>query len=150
MRRSAGLLRDQNILVFDAHSRIALANAEVRAGDVDRALAVIDETLTTSERIGHRTFDAALHRVHGETLLKHNPANPAPAEEAFQTAIAVAKGQATRSFELRAAFSLAKLYQSIGRPANAHTVLVPALEGFAPRPELPDIAEAVSLVARLV
>ena len=68
--------------------------------------------------------------------------NPAPAEEALLTAIAVAKRQGTRSFELRAAFALAKLYRSTARPAEAHAVLAPALEGFAPSPEMPEIAEA--------
>ena len=80
---------------------------------------------------------------------KRDPANPAPAEEAFLTAIAVAKQQGTRSFELRAALSLAKLYQSTGRPAEAHAVLAPALEGFAPTPEMPEIAEAQALLAAL-
>ncbi len=73
-----------------------------------------------------------LHRTRGEILLKRDPAILAPAEEAFQAAIAVAKQQATRSFELRAALALAKLYQSTARPADAHAVLAPALEGFAP------------------
>ena len=82
-------------------------------------------------------------------LLNRDPANPAPAEEAFLTAIAVAKQQGTRSFELRAALSLAKLYQSIGRPADAHAVLAPALEGFAPTPEMPEITEAQALLAAL-
>ena len=110
-------------------------------------LAILDEALATSERTGHRAFEAELHRVRGEMLLKRDPANPAPAEEAFQTAIAVAKQQGTRSFELRAALALAKLYQSTGRPADAHAVLAPALEGFAPTPEMPEIAEAQALLA---
>ena len=114
--------------------KIALAEAEGRAGDVDRALAVLDEALATSERIGHRAFEAELHRVRGEMLLKREPADTVAAEEALQTAIAVARQQGTRSFELRAALALAKLYQSIGRPADAHAVLAPALEGFAPTP----------------
>ena len=130
-------------------SKIALAEAEARAGDVDRALAILDEALATCERTGHRAFEAELHRVRGEMLLKRDPANPAPAEEAFLTAIAVAKQQGTRSFELRAALSLAKLYQSTGRPAEAHAVLAPALEGFAPTPEMPEIAEAQALLAAL-
>ena len=50
------------------------------------------------------------------------PPTPRPAEEAFLTAIAVAKQQGTRSFELRAALPLAKLYQSTERPADAHAV----------------------------
>ena len=78
-----------------------------------------------------------------------DPANPAPAEEALQTAIAIAKQQGTRSFELRAALTLAKLYQSTGRPAEAHAVLAPALEGFSPTPEMPEIAEAQALLAAL-
>ena len=103
MRRGVELLREQSTPVNDALVKIALAEAEARAGDVDRALAFLDEALATSERISHRTFDAELHRVRGEMLLKRDPPNPASAEEALQTAIAVAKRQATRSFELRAA-----------------------------------------------
>ena len=149
MRRGVELLREQNVLIFDGLVKIALAEAEARAGDRDRAVAILDEALATCDRTGHRAFEAELHRVRGEMLLKRDPANPAPAEEAFQTAIAVAKQQGTRSFELRAALSLAKLYQSTGRPADAHAVLAPALEGFAPTPEMPEIAEAQALLAAL-
>ena len=148
MRRGAELLRKQ-IVLFDGLLKIALAGAEARAGDVDRALATLDEAVATSERIGHRTFDAELHRVRGEMLLRRNPANPALAEEALQTAIAVAKRQATRSFELRAALALAKLYRSTARLAEAHAVLAPALEGFSPTPEMLEIAEAQALLAAL-
>jgi predicted ATPase len=146
LRRAGGLLRDQNILVMDGLIRIALANAEVRAGDVDRAVAILDEAIATSRRTGHRTFDAELNRVCGEMLLKNNTADPAPAEEAFRTAIAVAKQQGARSYRLRAALSLAKLYRSTGRPGEARAMLAPALEGFAPTPEMPEIAEAHALM----
>jgi tetratricopeptide (TPR) repeat protein len=71
------------------------------------------------------------------------------AEEAFQSAIAVAREQGTRSFELRAALALAKLYQSTGRATDAHAVLAPALEGFSPTPEMPESAEAQALLAAL-
>ena len=53
------------------------------------------------------------------------------------------------SWGLRAALSLAKLYRLTGRPAEAHAVLAPALEGFAPTPEMPEIAEAQALLERL-
>ena len=149
MRRGVEMLREQNVLYFDGLLKIALAEAESRAGDSGRAIAILDEALAKSNRMGIRAFDAELHRARGEILLKHNPSNPAPAEEAFQTAIAVAKQQAARSFELRAALSLAKLYQSTGRPADAHAVLAPALEGFSPTPEMPEIAEAQALLATL-
>ena len=137
MRRGAQNLRAQNALVFDGLIKIALAEAEAGAGDPDRAVAILDEALATVDHTGYRAFEAELHRVRGEILLERDPANPAPAEKAFLIAIAVAKQQGTRSFELRAARSLAKLYQSTARLANARAVLSPALEGFEPTPEMP-------------
>jgi class 3 adenylate cyclase/predicted ATPase len=149
MRRGVELRREQNVLIFDGLLKIALAEAEARAGDVDRAVAVLDEALATSDRTGHRTFEAELHRARGEMLLKRDPANPALPEEAHLAAIAVAKQQGARSFELRAALSLAKLYQSTARPADAHAVLAPALKGFSPMPEFPEVEEALALLAAL-
>ena len=149
MRRGAELLREQKVRTFDGLANITLAEAEARAGDIDRALAVLDETLATSERTGNRQFDAELHRVRGEMLLKRDPANPAATQEALLTAIAVSRQQSTRCFELRAALSLARLYQSTGRPVEGHAVLAPALEGFAPTPDLREIAEAEALLSRL-
>src|SRR5208283_5087120 len=134
MRRCADGLRQQDLLNFDGLFKIALAEAEARAGDPDRAIGILDEALATADRIGYRAFEAELHRARGEMLLRRDPANPAPAEDALLTAIAVAKRQGTRSFELRAALSLAKLYQSTDRPAEAHAILAPALEGFSPTP----------------
>ena len=119
MRRGAELLREQNVLLFDGLLKIALAEAEARAGNPGRAISILDEALATCERLGYRAFEAELHRARGEILLERDPANPALAEEAFLTAIAVAKRQGARSFELRAALALAKLYQSTARPADA-------------------------------
>ena len=147
MRRGSELLREQKVLMFDGLLKIALAETEARAGEAARAIAILDEALATSDRTGHRAFEAELHRARGEILLQRDPANPAPAEEALRTAIAVAKQQGTRSFGLRAALALARLCQSTGRPAEAHAVLAPALEGFSPTPEMPEIAEAQALLA---
>ena len=147
MRRGVERLREQNALLFDGLIKIALAEAEARAGDLDAPSRSSTKRWRRVDRIGYRAFEAELNRGRGEILLKRDPANPAPAEEAFLTAIAVAKRQGTRSFELRAALSLAKLYQSTGRPADAHAVLAPALEGFSPTPDMPEIAEAQALLA---
>jgi predicted ATPase len=148
MRRGAELMRGRNV-VSDGLMKGALAEVEARAGDFERALVTVDEALAASERMGQRSFDAELFRARGEVLLNRDPDDSAPAEEAFRTAIAVAKEQGARSFELRAALALAKLYQTTARPANAHAVLAPALDGFSPTPEMPEIAEAMSLSAWL-
>ena len=149
MRRGAALLREQNALLYDGLLKVALAGAQAGAGDLDRAIATIDEALATSNRTGYRAFEAELHRERGEALLKRDLVNPAPAEEAFRTAIAIAQKQGTRSFELRASLALAKLYQSTARPVEAHAVLAPALEGLAPTSQMPEIAEAQALLGSL-
>jgi predicted ATPase len=149
MGRAAELLREQNIFVYDGLIRIALAENQARSGDVERAVAVLDEALATCERIDHRTFEAELHRARGDMLLKRDPADAAPAEAAFVHAIEIASGQGTRSFALRAALSLARLYHSIGRPVEADAVLAPALDGFPPTTEMPEIAEAQALLTAL-
>jgi predicted ATPase len=124
--------------------------AEIEAqGDAEGALTWIDEALALAAETGERWSNAFLHRLRGEILLKRDPANTAPAEEAFLTAIAVAQQQKARSFELRAALSLAKLYHSTDRPADAHAVLASVLKGFSPTPEFPEIAEAQTLLAAL-
>ena len=149
MRRGSDLLGQQNAAIFDGLLKMALAQAEVEGGDPDRGLATLDSALQASNQIGHRSFDAELYRARGEILLRRDPANPDPAEEAFKTAIAVATQQGTRSFGLHAALALAKLCQSTDRPLEGHSVLAPALEGFSPTPEMPEIAEAQALLAAL-
>ena len=149
MRFGAELLKERGILIFDGLLKIALARAEARAGDPARAVAILDEALETCDRTGYRAYEAELHRARGEVLLQRDSANPAPSEEAFQTAMAVAREQGARAFGLRAALSLAKLYQSTSCPAEAHAVLAPALEGFATTLEFPEIEEALELLATI-
>jgi tetratricopeptide (TPR) repeat protein len=130
-------------------SKALLAELELQTRGADSALARIDEALALAKQIEQRSHLVFMYRLRGEILLRRDPASPAPAEEAFQRAIAIAKEQGARSWGLRAALSLAKLYLSTGRPVEAHAVLAPALEGFAPTPELPEIAEAEGLLAQL-
>ena len=135
-------------MLFVPLLKLGLGQAEARAGDLDGAIATVDDALATSERSGHRAFDAELHRVRGEILQIREPSKLARAEAAFRTAIAIAREQGARSWGLRAALSLAKLYQSTDRP-EAHAVFAPALDRFSPTPEMPEIAEVQALLATL-
>jgi predicted ATPase len=126
-----------------------LAEAEAEAGESDVAFCTINHALAASERTGGHWYDVETHRIRGEILLRRNSADTLTAEEAFQRAIAVAGEQGARSFQLRAALSLAKLYQSTERPAEAHAVLEPALQGFSSTPEMPEIAEARALLVAI-
>src|SRR5271166_3973196 len=149
MRRGIALFIEQNIAIFGPLIKSVLAEAEAETNQIEVALARLDQALAESGRTGQRRFDADLHRIRGEILFKQNPADPAPAEEALLTAIAIAQQQKARSFELRAALSLARLYRATGRDADAHAVLGPALAGFAPTPEFPEIGEALEFVAAI-
>ena len=149
VRRVLAAFVDQGVRVNLGFYSGLLAQLEAETLGADSALARIDEAFGLSEQVEHRCSLPFLHRLRGEILLKRDPADPAPAEEAFRTAIAIAKEQGARSPHLQAALALAKLYQSTGRPADAHAVLAPALEGFSPTPEMPEIAEAQALLAAL-
>src|SRR5208337_3646357 len=149
MRAGVAQLAEREISLFSGLIRTELAQAEAESGEVDASLVTLENALVYCERIGQRWFDAEIHRVRGEILLKKHVDSPAPAEDALLTAVAITHRQKARSFELRAALSLAKLYQAAGRLAEAHAVLAPALEGFAPTPEMPEIAEAQALLAAL-
>jgi len=124
--------------------------AEIEAqSNAEGALIRIEEALALAGETGEHWSDAFLHRFRGEILLKRDPANTAPAEDALLTAIAIAQQQKARSFELLAALSLARLYQSSNRAADAHAVLASAFKGFSPTPEFPEIEQAQVLLAAL-
>ena len=126
-----------------------VADVEDKTGRTDSALASIETALAIAQNNGEHWTDSFLFRRKGEILLKRDPRNPSPAEEAFQTAIAIAKQQGARSYELLASLALAKLYQLTARSAEARAVLAPSLEGFSPTPEMAEITEAESLLAAL-
>jgi class 3 adenylate cyclase/tetratricopeptide (TPR) repeat protein len=124
-----------------------LAELHAMQADLDGALALIDQGLTIAKETGEHYTDPHLYRLRGEMLQCYDPVNLAPAEEAFEAAITIAKHQGARSYKLLTSLALAKLYQSIGRSTDAHAVLGPALEGFSITPEMPEIAEARTLLA---
>jgi predicted ATPase len=140
-------LADQGSKVHVPLYQALLAQIEAEMGE--SALSRIDGALALALETGEHWSDSFLYRIRGEILLKRDSANTARVAEAFQTAIAIAQVQKARSFELQAALALAKLYHSTDRPADAHVVLAPALEGFSPTPEMPEIAEAQALLEQL-
>jgi predicted ATPase len=126
-----------------------LAELEAETQGAEPALSLADEAIALAQQVETRCNLPFLHLLRGKLLLERDPSGPAPAEEAFQTALEIAKQQGARSWGLRAALSLAKLCQSTARPVEAHAILAPALEGFAPTPEMPEISEAQAVLAAL-
>jgi predicted ATPase len=132
--------------LFAPLTRTLLAEREAEAGRVEVGLATLDAQLAAIEQTGQHWFDAEVHRVRGELLLKLRRPDVAAAESALMRAIEIARGQRTRTFELRAALSLAKLYKMTGRDQVASKLLVPALVGFNAGPEVPEVEEVRRLL----
>ncbi len=86
-------------------------------------LALVDKT-------GECAYAAELHRLKGELLLQHASDNATEAESCFQQAIAIAQNQSAKSWELRAATSLARLWQSQNKRQDAYDLLAPVYGWF--------------------
>jgi len=146
MRRGIAINRASRIWLLP---EAALAEAEASAGETDAGLQRLDDALAELERTENRWYEAEMHRIRAEILLKRDPTNTAAAEQSLQAAIAIAQSQKARSFELRAALSLAKLYRAANRDADAHAVLASVVEGFPPTQQFPELNEAQTLLAAL-
>ena len=149
MRRGLAIYREQgrnwNLPGLEA----ALAEAEAGAGEIDTGLGRLDDALAELKVTESRWSEAEMHRIRAAILLKRNAADTAASEQSLQTVIAIAQSQKARSFELRAALSLAKLYRAANRDADAHAVLATAVEGFPPTRQFPELTEAQAFLAAL-
>src|SRR5262249_62260943 len=91
-------------------------------GQTAEALRLVERGLALSRETGQPYWDAELQRLRGELLLRSHP-GAAEAESLFRRALEIARGQEARSFELRAATSLARLLRDQRRPAEARALL---------------------------
>jgi predicted ATPase len=149
LKEALAAMADQGTRVPRELFEALLAELEAEAIGVESALEHVDEALDLTHQGECRFCLAFLHRLRGDLLLKRNPRETSLAEDVFREAITVAKEQGARSYHLQAALPLAKLYQSTDRHVQAHAVLAPALEGFFPTPEMPEIAEAQALLVAI-
>lgn len=124
-------------------SRLLLA-----AGRVGEARAALQQAAALNERFRDGPSEAEQHRTEGELLLAEG-AGDARAEACFQRALAVARAQGARLLELRAALSLARLWQRQRRDAEAWTLLQPLYGSFSEGFDTPDLRAARELLARL-
>ena len=97
------------------------------------------------ERTEVRLFEAELRRLEGE-LLSQAGAPEAEVEACLAEALAVARRQEARSFELRAATSLARLRRDRGKRAEAHDLLAPIHGWFTEGFDTPDLRDASALL----
>jgi predicted ATPase len=126
-----------------------LAEAHSIMGQPEAGLTALSEALTLVEKTGERYYEAELHRLQGELLLQQSPGNAPEAETCFHQAISIALYQSAKSWELRAATSLAKLWQSQGKPDEAREFLSPVYAWFTEGFDTADLKDAKSLLEEL-
>jgi predicted ATPase len=119
--------RDIGFRSYGPHNQTLLAELEAGVGEDEIALARLQEQLETIDRTGERWTTAEVHRLRGEILLRSGSSDR-EAEQALKAAIIAARSQQTRTFEFRAALSLAKLYRRTGRDELARDLLSPMAE----------------------
>lgn len=149
MHQGLDLLREMNLRFCKPFNGTLLAQLQAQAGRIDEGLGTLDVGLATVENTGERWFHSEIYRMRGLLLQRRTPANLGESESALLRALEIARGQRTRTFELRAAISLASLYQSSGREHAARTTLEAALAKFPERGELPEFREADHVLAQL-
>ena len=105
--------------------------------------------LVLVERTEERFYEAELHRLQGELLLQQSPDQQSDAEASFHKALDVSRRQEAKSLELRAAMSLARLWQHQGKKQEAHELLAPIYDWFTEGFDTQDLKDAKALLTDL-
>ena len=126
-----------------------LAEAHGAMGQPAEGLMTLTEALLLTDKTGERWYEAELHRLKGELLLQQHADNQADAETCFQHALDLARKQQAKSLELRAATSLARLWQQQGKRQEAHDLLAPVYNWFTEGFDTADLQDAKALLDEL-
>jgi predicted ATPase len=126
-----------------------LAEAYAKHGQAEEGLGVLAEALAAVHHSGERCYEAELYRLKGELLLARPAEHYAEAEACFWQAIAIARRQQAKSLELRAAMSLARLWQRQGKHAEARQLLAEVYGWFTEGFDTADLQEAKALLQEL-
>jgi predicted ATPase len=126
-----------------------LAEALALAGKIEEGLAALDDASAAAAVSGERGWDAEIHRLRGELTARLPHPDPAKTEESFGTALAIAREQGTRGYELRAATSLARLWREQARRCEARELLAPIYGSFTEGFDTADLKEAKALLDEL-
>jgi predicted ATPase len=126
-----------------------MAEAYGMVGQFDAGLAMLNEALSVAEETEVRYYEPELHRLKGELLLQQSPTHQTEAEACYQNALEVSRHQQAKSLELRAATSLARLWQSQNKRQEAYDLLTPVYEWFTEGFDTADLIEAKTLLEEL-
>jgi predicted ATPase len=126
-----------------------LASAYVQLARLDGARRCISEAFTATETTGERWCEAEVNRIAGEIALRSPKPDAAKAEGYFERALSVARAQQAKSWELRAAMSMARLWRDQGKRDEARELLAPVYGWFTEGFDTLDLKEAKALLEQL-
>ncbi|MGH6804506.1 MAG: AAA family ATPase [Methyloceanibacter sp.] len=130
-------------------TKVHLARAYAELGDFEEAWRCIREAITAAELVKDKWCEPEVHRVAGEiTLLPPEP-DVGRAESHFERALGIARKQKAKSWELRAAMSMAQLWRTQGNQRQAHDLLAPLYDWFTEGFDTLDLKEAKTLLDEL-
>jgi predicted ATPase len=123
-----------------------LARAHAETGHFDDAWRCIDEAMTAVEATKERWHQAEIARTAGEIALKSPTPDTAKAETYFERALTISRQQQAKSWELRAATSMARLWRGQGKTQQARELLAPIYGWFTEGFDTLDLKEAKALL----
>ncbi len=126
-----------------------LIEARIPLGQIEQALADLDEALTVVNEKDDRFFESEFHRLKGVCLLEISATNTAEAEICFNRALTISRKQGAKSLKLRATMSIAQLWQQQGKQEDARRTLQEIYSWFTEGSDTPDLLEAASLLRTL-
>ena len=142
--------RSTGATTVDARVRYQIwRRAYAELGQFDDAWRCIGEAMTAVETTKERWFEADVNRMAGEIALKSPQPDAAKAEAYFERALAVARKQQAKSWELRAATSMARLWRDQGKRDEARDLLAPVYGWFTEGFDTLDLKEAKALLDEL-
>jgi predicted ATPase len=150
MQQGLAAWRTTGAAVFQPYGLALLAKASAQVGQPEAGLTLLTEALTMANDKGECRWDAELYRLKGEILLVRSAEHDTEAEACFGQALDIARRQQAKSWELRAAISLARLWQRQGKHAAAHELLAPIYGWFTEGFDTADLREARALLEALV
>jgi predicted ATPase len=141
------MVRDTGSIVSTPWALTLLAEAQANIGHTVNGLGYAAEAAQIMEKTDERCSEAELHRVRGKLL--NEMGDHAGAEQDYEKALAIAKRQGARAFELRAATGLARLWLDRGKRAEARDLLTPIYAWFTEGFDTPVLQEAKALLDEL-
>ena len=149
MRQGLAGWRTTEAGLYMPYNLALLADAHATAGRPREALSFVAEALAWSQRTGERWFEAEQHRLKGELLQLDSDGDGDEADSCLRRALNLARAQSARSWELRAAMSLARLWRNEGRRDEASALLAPVYGWFREGSATPDLKDATALLEDL-